>query len=385
MLTLKYRFNIVYIKIKRSDKVTAKKTPLYGEHVKLGGNVVDYAGWFLPVQYTGLIPEHEAVRNAAGIFDVSHMGEITVKGKDAVAFVDYLMTNDITKIVDNQIIYTLMCYPDGGVVDDLLVYRYESDYLYLVVNASNTGKDYAWMLEHKGDFDVEIENISDSVGEVALQGPFAQKILQKLTDFDLDKIEFFHLQRDISVDGVNCMISRTGYTGEDGFEIYADNEGIVKVWNSVLEAGKEFGILPAGLGCRDTLRFEASLPLYGHEISQEITPLEGGFKYFVKLDKAGDFIGKEALNKQWSEGLKRKLAGFELIGRGIAREGMEVQKDGVTIGHVTTGYMSPTLKKTIGNALLASEFTELGTEIEVMVRNKPVKAKVISKKFLKKK
>lgn len=385
MLTFKYRFNIVYIKIKRSDKVTAKKTPLYGEHVKLGGNVVDYAGWFLPVQYTGLIPEHEAVRNAAGIFDVSHMGEITVKGKDAVAFVDYLMTNDITKIVDNQIIYTLMCYPDGGVVDDLLVYRYENNYLYLVVNASNTGKDYAWILEHKGDFDVEIENISDSVGEVALQGPFAQKILQKLTDFDLDKIEFFHLQRDISVDGVNCMISRTGYTGEDGFEIYADNEGIVKVWNSVLEAGKEFGILPAGLGCRDTLRFEASLPLYGHEISQEITPLEGGFKYFVKLDKAADFIGKEALNKQWSEGLKRKLAGFELIGRGIAREGMEVQKDGVTIGHVTTGYMSPTLKKTIGNALLASEFTELGTEIEVMVRNKPVKAKVISKKFLKKK
>ncbi|HNZ82213.1 MAG TPA: glycine cleavage system aminomethyltransferase GcvT [Sedimentibacter sp.] len=365
--------------------MTAKKTPLYGEHVKLGGNVVDYAGWFLPVQYTGLIPEHEAVRNAAGIFDVSHMGEITVKGKDAVAFVDYLMTNDITKIVDNQIIYTLMCYPDGGVVDDLLVYRYENNYLYLVVNASNTGKDYAWILEHKGDFDVEIENISDSVGEVALQGPFAQKILQKLTDFDLDKIEFFHLQRDISVDGVNCMISRTGYTGEDGFEIYADNEGIVKVWNSVLEAGKEFGILPAGLGCRDTLRFEASLPLYGHEISQEITPLEGGFKYFVKLDKAADFIGKEALNKQWSEGLKRKLAGFELIGRGIAREGMEVQKDGVIIGHVTTGYMSPTLKKTIGNALLASEFTELGTEIEVMVRNKPVKAKVISKKFLKKK
>ena len=365
--------------------MTAKKTPLYDEHVKLGGNVVDYAGWLLPVQYTGLIPEHEAVRNAVGIFDVSHMGEITVRGKDAVAFVDYLMTNDITKIVDNQIIYTFMCYPDGGVVDDLLVYRYDNDYLYLVVNASNSDKDYAWMLEQKGNFDVKIENISDSVGEVAIQGPMAQKTLQKLTDFDLNKVGFFYLQRDVIVDGVNCMISRTGYTGEDGFEVYADNEGIVKVWNSVLEAGKEFGILPAGLGCRDTLRFEASLPLYGHEISEEINPLEGGFKYFVKLDKAGDFIGKEELNKQWSEGLKRKLAGFELIGRGIAREGMEIQKDGVAIGHVTTGYMSPTLKKTIGNALLASEFTDIGTEIDVIIRNKTVKAKVISKRFLKRK
>lgn len=380
-----HHFSIVYIKFERSDLVTAKKTPLYDEHLKLGGNVVDYAGWLLPVQYTGLVPEHEAVRNAAGIFDVSHMGEITIKGKDAVAFVGYLMTNDITKIVDNQIMYTFMCYPDGGVVDDLLVYRHNKDYLYLVVNASNADKDYAWMLEHKGNYDVEIENISDSVGLIAIQGPFAQKTLQKLTDFDLDKLKYYYLQSDISVDGVKVMISRTGYTGEDGFEVFADNEGIVKVWKSVLEAGKEFGILPAGLGCRDTLRFEASLPLYGNEMNEEITPLEAGLKFFVKLDKAGDFIGKEALNKQWSDGLKRKSAGFELLGRGIARGGMEIQKDGAAIGHVTTGYMSPTLKKTIGNALLASEFADIGTEIDVIVRNKPVKAKVISKKFLKKK
>ncbi|TJX14067.1 glycine cleavage system aminomethyltransferase GcvT [Tissierella creatinini] len=364
--------------------MTAKKTPLYDEHVKLGGNVVDYAGWFLPIQYTGLIPEHEAVRNAVGIFDVSHMGEITVKGKDALAFVDSLMTNDITTIVDNQVIYTFMCYPDGGVVDDLLVYRYDNEYMYLVVNAANVDKDYAWILEQKGKFDVKIENISDSVGEVAVQGPLAQKTIQKLTDVDLDNVKFFHLQRDVKIAGVNCMISRTGYTGEDGFEIYADNEGIVTVWNAVLEAGKEFGILPTGLGCRDTLRFEAALPLYGHEMNEKINPLEAGFKYFVKLDKAGDFIGKEALNKQWADGLKRKLAGFELLGKGIAREGMEIQKDGVTIGHVTTGYMSPTLKKTIGNALVATEFTALDTEFDVIIRNKPVKAKVISKKFLKK-
>ncbi|MBU5438601.1 glycine cleavage system aminomethyltransferase GcvT [Tissierella sp. MSJ-40] len=361
-----------------------KKTPLYNEHVSLGGKVVDYAGWFLPVQYEGLVAEHEAVRNAVGLFDVSHMGEITIKGKDALAFVDYLMTNDISKVVDNQIVYTFMCAPDGGVVDDLLVYRFHHDDFYLVVNASNTEKDYKWILEQKGSFDVEIENISDTVGEVAIQGPLAQKVLQKLTKTDLNEITFFTLNRSVDINGVECMVSRTGYTGEDGFEIYTTNDGIVKVWKDLLEAGKEEGIKPAGLGCRDTLRFEASLPLYGHEISQEITPLEGGFKYFVKLDKESDFIGKEELNKQWKDGLKRKLAGFEMIGRGIPREGYEIQKDGMKIGHVTTGYMSPTLKKNIGNALIAPEFTELGTEVDIMIRNKPVKAVIISKKFLKK-
>lgn len=365
--------------------MTAKKTPLYEEHIKLGGNVVEYAGWALPIQYEGLVPEHEAVRNAVGLFDVSHMGEITVKGKDALAFVDSLMTNDITTIEDNQVIYTFMCYPHGGVVDDLLVYRFTNDYFYLVVNASNSDKDYSWILENKGQYDVEVKNISDTVGEVAIQGPLAEKTLQKLTDTDLSKIGFFHLQRDVMINGVNCMVSRTGYTGEDGFEVYTDNEGIVNVWNSILEAGKEFGIKPTGLGCRDTLRFEASLPLYGHEISEDINPLEAGFKYFVKLDKSGDFIGKEELNKQWTEGLKRKLAGFEMLGRGIPREGYEIFKDGVKIGHVTTGYMSPTLKKNIGNALISPEFTELGTEIDIMVRNKPVKAQIISKKFLKRK
>lgn len=362
----------------------AKKTPLYDEHVSLGGKVVDYAGWYLPVQYEGLVAEHEAVRNAVGLFDVSHMGEITIKGKDSLAFVDYLMTNDITKVVDDQIVYTFMCAPDGGVVDDLLVYRLAHDDFYLVVNASNTAKDYEWILGQKGNFDVEITNISDTVGEVAIQGPLAQKVLQKLTETDLNTITFFTLNRKVNINGVECMISRTGYTGEDGFEVYTTNEGIVKVWRDILEAGKEEGIKPCGLGCRDTLRFEASLPLYGHEISAEINPLEGGFKYFVKLDKASDFIGKEALNKQWKEGLKRKLAGFEMIDRGIPREGYEIQKDGKVIGHVTTGYMSPTLKKNIGNALIAPEYTELGTEVDIMIRNKPAKAKIISKKFLNK-
>ena len=362
----------------------AKKTPLYEEHVKQGGKIVDYAGWLLPVQYEGLVQEHEAVRNAVGLFDVSHMGEITVKGKDALAFINYLMTNDISTLVDNQIIYTFMCRPSGGVVDDLLVYRFGPEDFYLVVNASNADKDYAWINEQKGNFEVELENISDDVGEVAIQGPMAQKVLQKLTKTDLDKITFFTLDRKVDLNGVECMVSRTGYTGEDGFEVYTNNEGIVQVWNDLLEAGKDEGIKPVALGCRDTLRFEASLPLYGHEMSEDINPLEAGFKYFVKLDKESDFIGKEELNKQWAEGLKRKLAGFEMVGRGIPREGYEIQKDGEVIGHVTTGYMSPTLKKSIGNALIKTEFTPLDTEIDIMIRDTPVKAKIISKKFLKK-
>ncbi len=362
----------------------AKKTPLYEEHIKLGGKVVDYAGWYLPIQYEGLVAEHEAVRNAAGLFDVSHMGEIVIKGAQATAFLDYLLTNDISKMVNNQIVYTFMTYEDGGVVDDLLVYKYTDDHYLLVVNAANTDKDHKWILDHQKGFDVTVDNISDSVGEVALQGPLAQKILQKLTDKNLDEVTFFTLAENVNINGTSCMISRTGYTGEDGFEIYTDNEGIVKVWRDLLEAGKDEGIKPTGLGCRDTLRFEASLPLYGHEISTEISPLEGGFKYFVKLDKEADFIGKEALNKQWTEGLKRVLVGFEMIDRGIPREGYDIFKDGNKIGHVTTGYLSPTLKKNIGNALISPEFKELGTEIDIMIRNKPAKAKVISKKFLKK-
>ena len=363
--------------------MVAKKTPLYDEHVKLGGKIVDYAGWFLPVQYEGLIAEHEAVRNKAGLFDVSHMGEIVFKGKEAVNYLDHLLTNDISKMVDNQVVYTIMCYPDGGVVDDLLVYRYTSEEYLLVVNAANIDKDFKWIIDNKKDFNVDIENISDRVGEVALQGPEAQNILQKLTKTDLSAINVFHLKRNVDIAGVNCMISRTGYTGEDGFEIYTCADGIVAVWNKVLEAGKENGIKPTGLGCRDTLRFEAALPLYGHEISKEVTPLEGGFKFFVKLNKESDFIGKDALNKQWEAGLTRKVAGFEMVGRGIPRENYEVYKNGKKIGYVTTGYMSPTLKKSIGNALIDINETEMGNEIDIMIRNKPVKAKIISKKFYK--
>lgn len=360
-----------------------KKTPLYDEHVKLGGKIVNYAGWLLPVQYEGLIPEHNAVRNAAGIFDVSHMGTVDITGKDAVLFLDYLMTNDISKAKDNQITYTFMCYDNGGVVDDLLVYKYNNERLFLVINAANVEKDLEWINSHKGNFDVEIRDVSDNTCILALQGPSAQKILQKLTDTDLSKVKFFFLEDNVDINGVNVMISRTGYTGEDGFEIYVKNDDVVKVWSDIFEAGKDEGLKPTGLGSRDTLRFEAALPLYGNEISQDVNPLEGGFKFFVKLKKASDFIGKEALAKQWEEGLTRTVAGFEMIDRGIPREGYEVYKNGNKIGYVTTGYMSPTLKKSIGNALISIEETELGNEIEIMIRKRPAKAKIVDKNFLK--
>lgn len=361
----------------------AKKTPLYEEHLKAGGKVVDYAGWFLPVEYKGLVPEHEAVRNRVGMFDVSHMGEITLLGKDARRFADYLTTNNIQTLADGRVIYGFLCDENGGVVDDLLTYKASEEDIYLVVNAANVDKDYQWILDHKEGFDVEVKNVSDETGEVAVQGPNAEKTLQKLTDYDLSSIPFFAFRRNVMIAGVECMISRTGYTGEDGFEVYSTREGIVKVWNAVLEAGAEFGIEPCGLGCRDTLRFEAALPLYGHEISAEITPLEAGFKFFVDLEKE-DFIGKKALSEQHAAGAPRKIIGLELLGKGIAREGMKIVKDGKEIGYVTTGYLSPTLKKAIANVLLEADKAVLDSDVKVLVRNREVDAKLISKRFLNK-
>ncbi|MBU5293762.1 glycine cleavage system aminomethyltransferase GcvT [Anaerosalibacter bizertensis] len=358
-----------------------KKTPLYDEHIKLGGKVVDYAGWALPVQYVGIMKEHKAVRSKAGIFDVTHMGEIIVKGKEALEYLQHIFTNDLSKLKKQQIMYTFMCYPDGGVVDDLLVYKIDEDEYMLVPNAANTDKDFKWMIDNKEGYNIILENVSEKIGEVALQGPLAEKILSELTEEDLSEIRPFYFKKDILVADTECLVSRTGYTGEDGFEIYTSLEGIKKVWNSILEVGEKYGVAPAGLGCRDTLRFEAGLPLYGHEISETISPLEGDQKFFVKLDKE-DFIGKEALVKQ-NENLKRKVVGFELKGRGVPREEYEVYKNGNKIGHVTTGYFSPTLKKNIGMALIDSSEAKLGNEIEILIRKKPVKAEIINKRFYK--
>lgn len=357
-----------------------KKTKLYDAHKRHGGKVIEFAGWLMPVQYEGIIEEHEAVRNNAGLFDVSHMGEVEVKGKDAFRYIQNLVTNDVSILLDNQVIYTFMCYEDGGIVDDLLVYKFDEEHYYLVINAGNIEKDFDWMIENKGCYEVEILNISSEVSEVAIQGPKAQEILQNLTDLNLDEIEFFYCKRGVLINGIKCLVSRTGYTGEDGFEIYTENQHIEKIWDSILQAGKSCGIKPAGLGCRDTLRFEAALPLYGNEISKDITPLEAGLGYFVKLDK-DSFVGREALLKQKAEGLKRKLVGFELKGRGIPRHGYAVEVNGDNIGFVTTGYFSPTLKKNIGLAIIDSKYTGFGTEINILIRNKPVKAEVINKKF----
>lgn len=357
-----------------------KKTALFASHENCGGKIIDFAGWALPVQYQGIIPEHEAVRNAAGIFDVSHMGEVEVKGEEAFAFVQNLVTNDISVLEDNQVLYALMCYEDGGVVDDLLVYKFSNNFFYLVINASNVDKDFQWMLDNKGSFKVSLENVSGKISEVALQGPKAQQVLQKLTDTNLEDIKFFYCNRNVVISGVKCLVSRTGYTGEDGFEIYTDNERIALVWDKVLEAGKEEGLMPCGLGCRDTLRFEATLPLYGNEISKDITPLEAGLGYFVKLNKE-NFIGKDALVKQKEEGLRRKLVGFEMRDKGIPRHGYEAAVKGEVIGFVTTGYFSPTLKKNIGLALIDVNYGELGNNIDILIRNKPLKAEIINKKF----
>ncbi len=356
-----------------------RKTALYEAHVACGGKIIDFAGWALPVQYEGIVEEHEAVRNAAGMFDVSHMGEVDVTGPGAFDFVQNLVTNDIATLEDNQILYAMMCYENGGVVDDLLVYRFAQDHYYLVINASNVAKDFAWMQEQAKGFQVTLTNISDNVSEVAIQGPLAQDILQKVVDVPLGDIKFFYCNRNVMIDGVTCLVSRTGYTGEDGFEVYTSNDGIQKVWDAIMAAGTPMGLKPAGLGCRDTLRFEAGLPLYGNEIDSDISPLEAGLGFFVKLGKEG-FIGHEALKSQKENGLKRKTVGFEMA-KGIPRHGYEVVINDTIVGTVTTGYMSPTLKKNIGLALIDAKYGEMGSEIGIRVRKNVMPAQVISKKF----
>ncbi len=363
---------------------TLKTTPLIEEYKNYGGKVVDFAGYRLPVQFKGILEEHEAVREKAGLFDVSHMGEIIIKGKDAETFVNYLITNDVKTLEDNDVLYTFMCNETGGVVDDLLVYRFSKEEYFLVVNASNMEKDYKWMLDNKGNYDVELNNISDEFGQLALQGPKAQEILQKLVSIDLSEIGFFKFKRNVEVKGKKCLVSRTGYTGEDGFEIYTEPKNLVELWRAILEEGKDLEVEPIGLGARDTLRFEATLPLYGNEMDATITPLEMGFGFFVKLNK-DNFIGRDALVKQKSDGVKRKLVGFELLDKGIARHGYRVIVDGKDIGHVTTGYMSPTLKKNIGFALIDEKYSAFGNEIFIKVRNRELKAVVINKKFYSKK
>lgn len=360
-----------------------RKTFLNEIHKKHNGKMIDFSGWELPVEYSGLTSEHIAVREKAGIFDVSHMGEVIIEGRDAVAFVDHLVTNDTGSLEDMQVMYTFMCNEKGGVVDDLLVYKYTDTRILLVINAANIEKDLRWIEGHSGSYDVKIENISDTISQIAVQGPKAQEIIQKLTEYPLDSIGFFRFAFEETFYGENVLISRTGYTGEDGFEIYMKNDIAPDIWDALIKVGGD-DLVPAGLGARDTLRFEAGLPLYGNELGEDISPVEAGLGFFVKTDK-GDFIGKDVLAAQKKDRPERKIVGFRLLGKGIARSGYKVVDGENEIGHITTGYKLPGRDECIGLALVPTDYSKIGTEIHIQIRKKTVKAEVISKKFLDKK
>jgi aminomethyltransferase len=356
-----------------------KKTCLHEKHIQLGAKMEEFAGFNMPILYQNIKTEHLAVRNNVGMFDVSHMGEVIVKGKDALKFVEYIFTNTVETLNDGQVMYGMLLYDNGTVVDDLLVYRLNSEYFLLVVNASNVAKDYNWIVEQSANFDVLIQNVSDDYQEIAVQGPEAENTIKMVLDIDLSALEFFYFAN-YEYNHHHLLISRTGYTGEDGFEIYASEEAISEIWDLLYNND----VVPCGLGARDTLRFEAALPLYGHEISDKISPLEAGLKYFVKLDSDIDFIGKQALKEQ-EENLTRRVVGIELTEKSIPREGYLVYKDNQEIGYITTGYLSISLDKPIAMAMINRPYTKKNTEIMVKVRNKMVPGLTRDKKFLDKK
>ena len=357
-----------------------KLTCLYGKHVALAAKMSPFAGFMMPIQYTGITEEHLAVRNRVGMFDVSHMGEVFVTGPDAEAFVNHIFTNDVRGLAAGKILYGMMLYPSGGVVDDLLVYRcFEADTFLLVVNASNIEKDYAWMLDNAAGYDVVIDNASDRWGQIAVQGPESEKTLVDVLGISgaapLGFYEFF----DGEWKGGRMIVSRTGYTGEDGFEIYAAPESICEIWDLLLQAG----VTPCGLGCRDTLRFEAGLPLYGDELSADITPVEAGLSMFCKLDK-DEFIGKDVLVRQKAEGTEKKLVGIEIHDKAIPRAGYPVElEDGTEVGVVTTGYHSISLDKSICFALVDSAYAALGTPLFIRIRKRVFPGEVVKKRFYK--
>lgn len=357
-----------------------QKTPLYETHVKYMGKIVPFAGYLLPVQYeTGVIREHMAVRTGCGLFDVSHMGEITCTGKDAVKNLNHLLTNDYTTMYEGQARYSPMCNEKGGVVDDLIVYKVREDHYFIVVNAANKDKDFAWMKEYAFG-DAVFTDISKQVAQIALQGPKALEILKRLVPESEIPVKYYSCRYHVPVGGMDCIISRTGYTGEDGFEFYLAASEASKLWELLLETGKEDGLIPCGLGARDTLRLEASMPLYGHEMNDEITPLEAGLGMFVKMDKDG-FIGKEALLKQAEP--KRKRVGLKVTGRGIIREQVPLFIGDQQIGITTSGTHCPYLKEPAAMALLDTACAVLGTQVEAEVRGRRVPAQVVSLPFYK--
>ena len=357
-----------------------KKTPLYDTHVAEGGKIVPFAGYLLPVQYeTGVVAEHMAVRTQCGLFDVSHMGEVTFSGPTALASLNHILTNDFTNMTDGRVRYSVMCYPDGGCVDDVIVYRFGQDSYLVVVNAANKDKDYAWMQEHILE-GTEIADISDTVCQLALQGPKAPEIIAKLLPAESIPQKYYTSVRDVYIGGMQCMISRTGYTGELGYEIYSAAENAPALWALLRKAGAEYGLIPCGLGARDTLRMEAAMPLYGHEMDETVTPLEADLGFGVKLGKE-EFIGKDALVAAGDPA--RIRVGLKVTGRGIVREHQDVFLDGELIGHTTSGTHCPYLKQAIGMALVTAGGVEVGSAVEVDVRGRRVACEVVPLPFYK--
>jgi aminomethyltransferase len=353
-----------------------KKTPFYDIHVKLGARMVDFAGFSMPVQYESIIKEHEAVRSKAGIFDVSHMGEFLLEGSEVIDFLQYIMINDLNLLEPSKGQYSCMCYENGTVVDDLVYYEEAIDRFRMIVNAGNIEKDFQWLNEHISGKDVKITNLSSKRCRLAFQGPKSDEYLQPLVDIDLSTIKRFFFTH-CKLNGMPIFIARTGYTGERGFEISFDNEYAEKIWGELIKAGAS----PAGLGARDSLRLEATYSLYGHEINDSITPVEAGLFWLVKPKEGLEYIGKNVLIKQKTEGADRIIVGLNLMDRGVIRDGFKISKNGNEIGYVTSGGYSPTLKKTIGLGLIKKQYKEEGTELEIEVRNKLLKGIVVSTPF----
>lgn len=357
-----------------------KRTCLYDKHVALGAQMSPFGGFVMPIQYKGIVEEHNAVRHGCGVFDVSHMGEVSVTGADAEKFVNHIFTNDVTAGPVGKCFYGMMLNPDGGVVDDLLVYKRDDDDFFLVINASNIEKDVAWIRSCADGYDVMVDNMSDCLGELAVQGPAAEEVMTGVLGLDCAGLSFYTFMT-LDIDGESVIVSRTGYTGEDGFEIYASPGMVNHMWDKLIESGK---VEPCGLGCRDTLRFEVGLPLYGNELGDDISPLEAGLGIFVKLDK-DEFIGRDAVMKLKEDGLRRKLVGIELLDRAIPRHGYEVLNvDGEPVGVVTTGYHAISVDKSVALALVDVAYSAIDTQLEVRIRRKTFPAKVVKKKFFKK-
>lgn len=365
--------------IKQELELKVKRTCLYDKHLSLGATMVEFGGFDMPLLYqsAGIAPEHYAVREQVGLFDVSHMGEVTVKGKDAERYVNHIFTNDVTGMPVGKILYGMMCYESGGTVDDLLVYKMGDNDFLLVINAANIDKDWAWMQENAHGFDIDLQNRSDYYGQIAIQGPESEHIVETVLGIPCADLVFYTCKTIDCKEGQSLIISRTGYTGEDGFEIYASHDYIRDCWDKLIDAG----VQACGLGCRDTLRFEAGLPLYGDELSETITPIMAGLGTFVKLDKT-EFIGKEALAKQKAEGPAKKLVGIELADKAIPRHGYPVlNMAGETIGEVTTGYHTLSTDKSVCMALVDADYAKLDTDVQIQIRKKVFPGKVVKKQF----